>query len=282
MRRRARLARGGDRRSSLSLVKKLMLSLLVIGLLSTVTYKRVYAVLSAQTSNPRSSVASGTLVLDDTVYTNGGSSLAAGSACGSNTSGTKDNYNACSTLSWDPATGLRWPGQTVKAYVAIQNVGSLRAAELQLSMPACTTTVTAGAPAWVIADTGTGGDACAGGFEMYVQEVNDFSSTSPTDKQCVFPENVYVAPVTDCSWVQDTVAGLKSITCWDLGPMNANTTRYFVVGMRWDPVAANALQGHMPVFGLRWHLDGGNLTYNAAGQPTGTTCANPGASGIGR
>lgn len=282
MRRRARLARGGDRRSSLSLVKKLLLSFLVVGLLSTVTYQRVYAVLSAQTSNLNASVASGSLTLGDTVYANGGSSLTAGSACPSNWAWSSDNNTYCSTLSWDPSTGLRWPGQTVKAYVALQNTGSLRAAELQLSMPSCTTTNTTGAPAWVFAGTGGNGDACAGGFEMYVQEVNDFSSTSPTDTQCVFPENVYSAPVTDCSWVQDTVAGLNGITCWDLGPMDANATRYFVIGMRWDPVASNSLQGRMPAFSLRWHLDGGNLTYDNTGQPAGTSCANPGASGVGR
>jgi hypothetical protein len=274
---------GGARRPVLGTAKKILLSLLVVGLLSTVTYNRVYASMSAGTTNRASSTASGTVALGNTVYTNV-PPITAGTQCQSWKAATNNNINAtCDTLKWDVATtGLRFPGQVGKAYVAIQNAGSLSAAELQLSLPTCVTS-NGTAPLYVFASTGGAGDPCAGGLDMYVQEVT--SNAFTTNVQCVFPENVYGTPATDCStvWVADTVAGLKSINCWDLGPVAANTTRYFVVGIRFDPTTTtNAQQARNVTMTFRWHLDGGNRTYDSGGNPAGTTCQNPSASGIGR
>jgi hypothetical protein len=270
---------GGARRPVLGTAKKILLSLLVVGLLSTVTYKRVYATMSAGTTNGASSSASGTVALGNTVYTNV-PPLTAGTQCKSWTAATNNNINAtCDTLKWDvTTTGLRFPGQVGKAYVAIQNAGSLNAAELQLSMPTCTTS-NGMAPLYVFASTGGAGDPCNGGLDMYVQEVT--SATFTTNLQCVFPQDVWGTPATDCSpgWIADTVAGLKSIACWDLGPQSANTTRYFVVGIRFDPATAtNAMQARNVTMTFRWHLDGGNRTYDLTGNPAGTTCQNPAAT----
>jgi hypothetical protein len=288
MRRRARLARAGDRRSSLALTKKVLLSLVVVGLLGSVTYKRVDATLSGNTTNLASSATTGTLVVGDSVYTQSGGIYTPGTQCKRWTAATKNNYNAsCDVLALDPPTGLRFPGQIVKAYVAIQNAGSLPATQLQLSMPACQTVDTTGTPAYVDASTGGTGEYCTsnggGGLEMYVQEVSSsFALTS--GKNCVFPENYYGTPAADCStnWLQDSGSDLSGISCWDLGPETANTTRYFVIAFRIDPVAANTLQGKTARFTLRWHLYGGSLTYDTSGVPTGSSCANYPVGGIGQ
>lgn len=279
MRARSRLARGGDRRSPLPTVKKLLLSLVVVGLLGSVTYKRVDAVLSGEASNKAQAVATGTLVVGDTVYTNT-PPMTAGTQCQSWQAASQDNANvSCDTLKWDPATGLRFPGQVAKAYVAIQNAGSLNARALQLSVPTCIASNTTGAPAYVFASVGLPGDPCQGGLDMYVQEVTSAAFT--TNSQCVFPENVFSAPAADCTtvWQADTVAGLNGINCWDLGSMAANTTRYFVVGMRLSPTMAtqaqsNALQGRTAAVTLKWHLDGGNYNYDVNGDPQQTACFN--------
>lgn len=288
MPRHARLARAGDRGSSLGLAKKLLLSVVVIGLLGSVTYKRVDATLSGNTSNLASSVATGTLVVGDTVYTQSGGSYTPGTQCTSWSAATKNNYNAaCDVLALDPPTGLRFPGQIVKAYVAIQNAGSLPATQLQLSMPTCQTTDTVGTPSYVPASTGGGGEYCSsnggGGLEMYVQEV-DSTFALNANFNCVFPEDYYGTPAHDCStnWLQDSGSGLSAISCWDLGPEAANTTRYFVIAMQIDPLAVNTLQGKTVRFALRWHLAGANLTYDTSGVPTGSTCANYPAGGIGQ
>jgi len=288
MPRRARLARAGDRGSSLGLAKKLLLSVVVVGLLGSVTYKRVDATLSGNTSNLTSSVATGTLVVGDTVYTQSGGSYTPGTQCASWSAATKNNYNAsCDVLALDPPTGLRFPGQIVKAYVAIQNAGSLPATQLQLSMPTCQTTDTVGTPPYVPASTGGGGEYCSsnggGGLEMYVQEVDNTFALN-ANFNCVFPEDYYGTPAHDCStnWLQDSGSGLSAISCWDLGPEAANTTRYFVIAMQIDPLAVNALQGKTVRFALRWHLTGANLTYDTSGVPTGSTCANYPTGGIGQ
>ena len=297
MRRRARLAGAGDRRSSLALVKKLLLSLIMIGLIGSVTYKRVDATLSANDANLQSSYATGTLVVGNTVYTQTGGVYTPGTQCQSWTASTKNNYNAaCSVLALDLPTGLRFPGQIIKAYVAIQNAGSLSAAQLQLSMPGCQTVDTTGTPAYVDASTGGAGVYCAcptpttstcaetggTGLEMYVQEVNS-SWALQTGFDCVFPGDYWgpyetppVAAVHDCTtnWLQDSGSDLPSINCWDLGPEAKNSTRYFVIGFQIDPLAPNANQGKTVRFTLRWHLDGGNQTYDTTGHPAGSSCTN--------
>jgi hypothetical protein len=280
MRGHARHARAGDRRSSLALAKKLLLSLVVVGLLGSLTYKRVDATLSANTTNLSSSIATGTLVVGDTVDTQSAGSYTHGTQCTSWSATTKNNYNAnCDVLALDPAAGLRFPGQVVKAYVAIQNAGSLPAAQLQLSMPTCITVDTFGAPAYVDASTGGTGEYCAtnggGGLEMYVQEV-DSTFALAASLNCVFPEDYYGTPAHDCStnWRQDSGSALPTVSCWDLGPEAAYTTRYFVIAFQIDPLAPNTLQGKTVRFTLRWHLDGGNLTYDTTGHPAGSPCAN--------
>jgi hypothetical protein len=267
------------------MVKKLLLSLLVVGLFGTVTYKRAYALMSAQATNDASTVASGTIATGNTVSTRAGATLTPGTQCKSWTAATKNNINVgCDSVKWDLTTaGLQFPGQVGLGYIAIQNAGSLTASQLQLSMPTCLTASNTAAPAYVFASTGGAGDPCTGGMDMYVQEVSNFGAVPPTNTQCVYPENYYDTPVTACTWIDDTVAGLKGITCWDLGPMPANTTRYFVVGLRLSATnATNGMQGRNTTLALRWHLQGGNYTYDTSGRPVGTTCQNPNSAGIGQ
>lgn len=278
---RTRLARG-DRGWSSSTLKKLLLSLIVVGLLGSVTYKRTDALLQGDTQHRGSSVASATLTAGDTVYTNASTfpatSLTGGTPCKSEAAASKDNYNgACDTLKWDPSTGLRFPGQVVYAFVSIKNSGSIDARNLQLSIPTCTSAWTSGLPSYVPASIGAGGDPCAAGLDMYVQEVSSFTGGTLTNTQCVFPEDVYSSPATDCStvWQADTVGGLAGINCWDLGSTAAQATRYFVVGMRLDPsTSTNAIQGRTAIVTLAWHLQGGNYNYDVNGYPQHSACYN--------
>jgi hypothetical protein len=233
--------RGADRLSSSRRLKRVLLSLLLVGALGTVTVQRTYALLAGDEANPAATASSGTLTFDAVVGT--------GSACFSNSGpSSPGNVNtSCDALfTYDPATEY-YPGDSATAQVRIRNDGSLGASGLSLYMPSCTAGTTGDAPA------PGGGDPCAaGGAEIYVQET---ASDGTTPVTCWYP-----AGTTTCSFAADTLHGFaqtyaSSAAALDLGGgPPALQTRYFTIGIALPSTAVNTLQGEEAVFSLTWHM----------------------------
>jgi hypothetical protein len=220
------------------LVKRVLLSVLVVGGLSTFTIAGTFASLTSESSNRAGSVASGTLALSDTV--------GAGTTCFSYTSST--NSGGCSSL---VTTGsVQYPGGTVvTANVAIKNEGSIGASNLALYMPSCSKTTTAGAT--VVG----GGNPCtivANGLALYVEEATSSSFTAATSA-CKFP----IASASPCTATAGSFAYLAgkttSSTAFSLAEgLTAGTTRYYIVGFQLPTAADNTLQGEQANFDLTW------------------------------
>jgi hypothetical protein len=218
------------------LLKKVLLSTLVVGGLSTFTIAGTFATLNSESSNRNSTISSGTLVLSDKV--------GAASTCFSYTSTT--NSGACSAL---VTTGsAQYPGGTaITADVTITNGGSIAASNLALYMPACSKTTTTGA-------TAGGGNPCtvlANGLAMYVEETDSAFTTGTA--VCKFP----AASASPCSLMGGSfsfMAGKSaSTTAFSLAEgLTVGQTRYYIVALQLPTAADNTLQGEQANFDLTW------------------------------
>lgn len=226
------------RTSSTWRLKKILASLILLGSLSSLTVGGTFALLSAQESNAKSSIASGTLTFSNTVN--------AGSACFSyGGPASPANANASCQALFTSGT-QNYPGSPLTAQVTIANNGSLDASDLSVYMPSCTNIVTPGALA-----PGGANPCAAGGAQFYIQETN--SSFVPTTCR-------YQTVGTTCAFTTDSLSifaanASSTATALDLGAGPAHgQTRYFIVGMQLPANASNTLQGQAAQFGLTWHI----------------------------
>jgi hypothetical protein len=226
------------KRSSTWRLKKVLLSLIVLGGLSCFTLTSAFALLNAEGRNIGSTISSGTLTFGNKVNT--------GSLCYSyGGSASPGNVNtACDPL-FSSATQM-YPGTAATSRVTITNNGSLDANDLSVYMPSCTGVATPTAP------TPGGADPCGiAGAQFYIQETD--SSFAPTN--CKFP-----AAVGGCAFAANTLYFFKSSansapTAFDLGSGPAHgQSRYFVIGMQLPSNASNALQGEEALFSLTWRV----------------------------
>jgi hypothetical protein len=225
------------RRSGTWRLKRMLLSLIVVGALSFLTMGGTYAVLSSTTSNAGSTVATGTLTFNDQVNS--------GTVCASYGTGNTGNSNsACSALI--TSSTIENPGVPVTASVTITNNGSLDAGDLSLYMPSCTQGTTSGAT------TVGGGNPCSvSGAQFYVQETD--SSGTPTT--CWFPSGAGACAFVGSSLYVFDANYNSTASSLDLGSGPAHgQTRYFVIGMQLSATAGNALQGESATFPLTWHM----------------------------
>jgi hypothetical protein len=218
-------------------LKKILLSMSVVGALSCFTITGTFALLNAESQNNRARISSGTFTFSNTVNTN--------AACYSYGAGSSGNVNnGCNAL-FTSATEM-YPGTPITQKVTITNDGSIGGATLSVFMPSCTAGTTPGAPA-----PGTGNPCASGGAQIYIQETN--ASFAPTS--CVFPTT---SPT--CSFTASTLAYLATVantaaSAYSLGAGPApGASRYFLVGMQLPAGASNTLQGKMAQFGLTWHM----------------------------
>lgn len=263
---------GGGRSSSLGTLKKVLLSMLAVGLLGTVTGRGVYAALNSESTNTNATASTGTLTL--TAQING-----QGSACTSETATSTDNKNVACTGTTGllfNGTTLRWPGSGNggdSIAMSIKNGGSVDAQSLELTMTCLNgnkstigqtpggTTVD---PAKLLGTEGTGSPCSAvsgdNALEFYIQETNSLAGTNKTNG-CLFPDtsSPHVpgqGNTTDCTtqWTANSLRSLRTHGCWDLGRLPAVTTRYFTVGVRFPPDSDNIYQGTQAFITLKWHL----------------------------
>ena len=216
-------------------VKKILLSMIVVGSLSYLTVGGAFALLNAETKNTSASISSGTLTF--------GNKVNAGSLCYTY-NGTSNVNSACDAL-FSSGTQM-YPGTPATAQVTITNNGSLNAADLLAYMPSCSMVTTPGAT------SPGGGDPCAaGGALFYIQETN--SSFVATN--CIYP-----AAAGACSFSADTLNYVatnytSAASAIDLGSgPAAGASRYFVIGMELPSTASNTLQGEEAQFNLTWRI----------------------------
>ena len=228
------LCRG--RRSGSWHLKKVLLSLLVLGGLSCFTITSAFALLSSETQNTRAKISSGTLTFSNTVNT--------ATACLSyNGPASPGNVNS----SCDPLflnTTLMYPGTPATAQVTITNNGSVDGTSLSLFMPTCTAVTSPGAPA------GGGNPCAASGAQFYIAEENALNGT----QSCIFPTTGGT-----CGFAASTLAFVAtrnspaSTISLGKGP-DHGASRFFVIGMQLPSTASNTLQGEEALFTLAWHL----------------------------
>lgn len=258
-------------------IKKLLLSLIVVGILSTFTVGGTYAIFNGQTNNANQTIQSGTMVMTNTV--NGGT------ACYSDAVAINKNVNVgCTTLF---STGQLYPittatppapPQTTVAYanVAISSaavdassvaINSTLDTTLTAYMPACDASNTTGAtvtggtnPCCPTDAFGTGvlpgsANPCpAGSLDFFIQEYTSSTFTTALSS-CVFP----VSTSTPCAFADDTLGtffGLyhDSSDTFSLGNLTHGTTRYFRIGVAEPIDAGNGLQGETATLSIVWHM----------------------------
>jgi hypothetical protein len=229
--------RSAGRSSPTWRLKKVILSLLVVGSLSFLTYGGAFALMTGDLVNRGSSVTSGTITFSNQVNT--------GTVCISNAGpASPGNVNtACDALF--TATTQMYPGQVATAKVTIKNTGSIDAKDLAIFMPSCTAAPTPGAPV-------STGDPCgAGGAEFYIQETN----ASWVASKCWFPTTATTCTLTadSLNTFDQNYTDTSSLLHLGGGP-SASQSRYFIVGMELPSTAANTLQGREAVFALTWHV----------------------------
>jgi hypothetical protein len=224
------------RGSSTWRLKKALVSLMAVGGLSFFV-SGTFALLSAQTRNVHSSVATGTLTLKNTVNS--------GSACFSygGPASPGNVNNSCDALF--TTSTQNYPGGTTTANVTIAVDGSLDASDLSLYMPSCTAGTTPGAPS-----PGSANPCAIAGTQLTVQETD--SSWTPTT--CRFPSAAGACTFVASSLYVFAANYTSTTSALDLGagPTHGGT-RYFQVALRLPADASNELQGKTAVFGLVWH-----------------------------
>ena len=215
-------------------IKKLLLSLIVVGILGSFTAGGTYALLNAEGTNPNDSIASGTLTMDNTV----GASTCHSTSASVTTTPPGTTAPGNSNLTWSSTvagvttastttcatlltSGLLYPisnaaepplpssSTYVSANVTITNTGSLPAT-LKIYMPSCTyatngsytaTTYTAVNPCCPGTTSGAlPASACStGSLDFFIQEYNAGFTTA--NASCIWPINAGAA----CTFQNDSL-----------------------------------------------------------------------------
>jgi predicted ribosomally synthesized peptide with SipW-like signal peptide len=219
--------------------KKILLSLIVIGLLASLATASTFASFTAQTDNPNNTFSTGTLVLSNT--------RTGGSTCYSTGGGSTDsNSNAgCDTLI---SASVKKPGDAATQTLKIQNSGSLDASALKLFSPGCTDANNAEAY------HGTG-SAC-GKVQLYIQQYSDAAFTTPL--ACLYGGAV-VANTCDFSDTTKTLGSFagaygSSGAALSLGSLAAGNTVFVKVGMMLPNSADNSFQGRKATIDFSWQI----------------------------
>jgi hypothetical protein len=232
------VARSSGRSSSTWRLKKVLLSLIVLGGLSFFTLTSAFALLNGENRNIGSTISSGTLTFSNKVNL--------GSLCYSYSGpASPGNVNTGCDALFTSATQM-YPGTAATSRVTIENNGSLDAKTLSVYMPSCTMVTTPTAP------SPGGADPCGvAGAQFYIQETDSsFNATS-----CKFP-----AAAGTCIFAANTLFFFKASansapTAFNLGSgPSQGQSRYFVVGMQLPSNASNALQGEEALFNLTWRV----------------------------
>jgi hypothetical protein len=237
-------------------LKRVLLSLIIVGALGSITVHRVYAIFNTELVNAGASITDGTLTLENTVGT--------GTTCLSLSAATKDNANlVCDQLFTDAS--LMFPGVPASVNVTIKNSGSLNARTLEVWMASCTkqTSTYVNGTRQNVPVVGSGDPCATNGTEFSIQETqSDFA----TNVQCWWPNTntACAAYGSIASFMSTGYTAAPGLRLWNYlvsSPSPALTaggttaTRYFTITMELPPNASDTLQGEAATFPFVWHED---------------------------
>lgn len=255
-------------------IKKLLLSLIVVGALASFTARGTFAIFNTETSNPANSLATGTMKSTETWLNPSGSGDV---TCNSQDASLNLN-TGCFTILSDttpmyPISGPSPnPGTYETAHISITNTGTLPAT-LYTSMPSCTyatstgtptnTTFTAVNPCCPGTSSGvvpvSPNPTCStGSLDLYLQETNAPSGAPRTYtnfSSCLWP----ASSSASCTFANDSFESFWSsfnpqTTALSIGSIAAGATRYFQVAVAEPSNAALGLEGQTATFALYWYL----------------------------
>ena len=259
-------------------IKKMLMSVIVVGVLASFTVDGTFAIFNGKTKNA-SSIASGSILMANSV---GG-----GANCYSDLTATSMNVNTSCTQLF--STGLLYPittstpptpPQTTVAYgdVTITSSGlplsggnptaSTLPSTLAVYMPNCDPSTTTGAgyvggtnaccPGLASGLPGSVGDCPTtdSSLDFFIQEYTDSTFSTPMSS-CLFP----VDSSNRCTFQDNTLGKFfgnyhDNGHYFSLGPTGAGSSRYFRIGVA-EPIdnASNSLQGETATFSLYWHME---------------------------
>ena len=246
--------------------KKLLASLILIGALGSITTGGTYAILTSDTQNASSVVASSTLTMSNT---------SGATTCTSQSGSTNTVTSGCAQL-FTTAT-LQYPSTLATVNVQVTNTGSAPGWDLGLSMPGATAGAGCSMSTTPSAAVIGGGNPCgASGDLFYVQETQ---SNFTTPVHCWYPAGGTTCSIAGGGTINafstsyyfngtcspgcnngpklnlGNDASTSPATQYALAPSASQTasTRYFVIGVQEG--TSNTLQGETATFSLLWHLD---------------------------
>lgn len=239
-------------------VKKLLLSLIVVGALGSFTARGTYALLNGEDTNPNGSIAAGTMTMDNSV--NGGTACSSQSGAGNVNTGCTTVFS--SGMLYPIASATPTAGQYTSGIVSITNTGSLPGS-LSTYLSACTASQTTGSPS-----AGGTNPCCPGGaypctdglkgsLDFFLQECTSATgSTCNTPfASCLYPASTSAA----CTFVDDSLGDFNSFHhdnthYLPLGTIAAGATRYFQIAVAEPIDAGNGLQGETATMSFYWHM----------------------------
>ncbi|HET6810441.1 MAG TPA: SipW-dependent-type signal peptide-containing protein [Acidimicrobiales bacterium] len=235
--------------SGRSLPRKVLISLLVVGLTAALAGGETMASFNAETTNSSNVFATGTLYLNDATSSQTTCLSSSGSG----------NVNAACNAVFN--VSAQKPGSSGTYTVTITNDGSVNAGDFQLtsyqdaSHIGCSSSNVSGA-----VYSGTG-NLCSDANELtfYLEE------TSGGTNRCVYPaSNCTTTPGTLAGFASlygsqagpgaSGVYGFSALTGFS-GPLDAGESRVFQIGLSLSASASNSYQGIQAVMPLTWHID---------------------------
>lgn len=228
----------------MSVLRKLLLTIMVLGATTSTVGAGTFASFNASTSNATSTFATGTLVLSNQKNT--------GTACLSTAGGNTDsNSNSgCDQLF---NLSVQKPGDSAFVDLTLKNEGSINAASL--AGYASTNCLAANAPGQTFNGTG---DPCTS-VQVYVQEYTS-SANRTSDNRTGGICHYGGGTATSCAFSAtrtldnyDTTYPNAS-TVLSMGSINAGVSRYLRVYLLLPSTANNNLQGRQATFGFSWTM----------------------------
>ncbi|HEX8228237.1 MAG TPA: TasA family protein, partial [Chloroflexia bacterium] len=221
-------------------LKKVLLTVMVLGMVSGVLGSGTFATFTAQTTNPNNTFQAGTLVLSNT-KTGGTTCFSTG---GGNTD-TNSNTNCDQLIN---AT-VRKPGDTASQTLTVKNEGSLAASALKLFSTACTNANSSGESYF-----GTG--LACGKVQLYVQQYSDASFTTPsaclyggaTGATCDFSE------ATKTLSAFQTAYGSSGSGLTVGSGLAAGASVYVKIAVQLPTDANNSFQGRQATMDFNWYM----------------------------
>ncbi len=219
-------------------LKKVLLTVMVLGMATGVLGSGTFATFTAQTTNANNTFVAGTLVLSNT--------KTGGTTCFSTGGGNTDtNSNACDQLI--NAT-VKKPGDTASQTLTIKNEGSLAASALKLFSTACTNANSSEAY------SGTG--LPCGKVQLYIQQYSDAGFTTPS--ACLY--GGATGATCDFSDATKTLSAFQAAygssgSGLTVGSgLAAGASVYVKVAVQLPSSADNSFQGRQATMDFNWYI----------------------------